>query len=171
MKINIKTIIKTIVISMLLGMILIVSACGKKENDSNTTTESKIPEATMIYIYHPEDYKIVVEDERYQIKQPDSTAASIEEIMSVISPYYEEKMQYTTYMLDSDNVLTVEFIYIGEYNVEYYLLAKAAIIRTLFQISDISDIRIILYSEDEEIISDEVLSRDSIYYYDEDSFE
>ena len=121
----------------------------------------------MINIYHPEDSDVVVEDERYQLKQPDSTAASIEEIMAVIAPYYEDKLLYKTYMLDSNNVVSLEFEMVEEYTKEYYLLAKASIIRTLYQISDISLIRITIYSEDDKPISEEELDKDSIFYYDE----
>ena len=141
-------------------MSVFLTGCGEAQVEKTTaTTESGIPETTMIYIYHPDGYKVVVEDERYQLKQPDSTSASIEELMSAMA----------TYMIDSDNVVTLEFKMIGEYDNDYVLLAKAGLIRTLYQLVDISNIKIILYSEEDEVISEEELSRDSIYYYDEDS--
>ena len=146
-----------------------LSGCNDKIVEVETTsTESSAPEATMIYIYHPEENQIIVEEERYQLRQPDSTAASIEEIMSVISPYYEGVLDYTTYMLDTENEVTLEFTAREEYTEIYYLLSKAAIIRTLFQIPEISDIRMVIYSEDESVLSDELLDRTSVYYYDED---
>ena len=86
-----------------------------------------------------------------------------------MAPYYEDRLSFTTYMIDSDNVVTLEFKMIGEYDNDYVLLAKAGLIRTLYQLVDISNIKIILYSEEDEVISEEELSRDSIYYYDEDS--
>ena len=154
---------------VLTGMLFCMTGCGRNVTERKTeTTESGIPEKTMIYIYYPDDYKVVVEDERYQLKQPDSTSASIEEIMSVMVPYYEGRLSYITYMLDSDNVVTLEFESLRDFDNEYFLLAKACIIRTLYQIVDISNIRIIIYSSDGEIILEELLDRDSIYYYDED---
>ena len=151
-------------------MSVFLTGCGEAQVEKTTaTTESGIPETTMIYIYHPDGYKVVVEDERYQLKQPDSTSASIEELMSAMAPYYEDRLSFTTYMIDSDNVVTLEFKMIGEYDNDYVLLAKAGLIRTLYQLVDISNIKIILYSEEDEVISEEELSRDSIYYYDEDS--
>ncbi len=162
----------TMIMSFLTFACLIFNLAGcvkSKLDDTASTTESGIPETTMIYIYHPDGYKVVVEDERYQLKQPDSTSASIEEIMAALSPYFEGRLAYTTYMIDSDNVVTLDFKVIGEYNDDYILLAKASLIRTLYQIEDISNIRIVLNSEDDELISDELLNRDSIYYYDEDS--
>ena len=83
-------------------------------------------------------------DDRYQLKQPDSAAASIEEIMANITGYIEDRLIYGIYMLDSENTLTLEFTLTGEYDKEYYLLAKSAISRTLFQLPDISEIKIIL---------------------------
>lgn len=159
------------VLAALFIVVALTVGCKGGSSDNGTgSTESGAPEATMVYIYHPEGSKVVVEEDRYQLKQPDMAAASIEEIMTVIAPYYEERMAYRTYMLDSENVVTLEFDVIGDYNREYYLLAKGAITRTLYQIADISKIRIVLYNEDEEIISDELLDRDSVYYYDEDTF-
>ena len=157
--------------ALLFAMLFLLAGCKNNSTDEETSsTESRAPETTMVYIYHPDGSKVVVEEERYQLKQPDMAAASIEEIMTVIAPYYEERMSYRTYMLDSENVVTLEFSINGDYNKEYYLLAKGAITRTLYQITDISMIRIVLYNEDEEIISDEILDRESIYYYDEDTF-
>ncbi|MBQ9278178.1 MAG: hypothetical protein IJ224_06045 [Lachnospiraceae bacterium] len=151
-------------------MSVLLTGCGEAQIEKTTaSTESGIPETTMIYIYHPDGYKVVVEDERYQLKQPDSTSASIEELMSAMAPYYEDRLSYTTYMIDSDNVVTLEFKIVGDYDDDYVLLAKAGLIRTLYQIVDISNIRITIYSEDDEVISDELLDRDSIYYYDEDT--
>ena len=158
------------IIYILMIAVLASAFTGCKKNASENeeqTTQSSAPEGTLINIYHPEDSDVVVEDERYQLKQPDSTAASIEEIMAVIAPYYEDKLLYKTYMLDSNNVVSLEFEMVEEYTKEYYLLAKASIIRTLYQISDISLIRITIYSEDDKPISEEELDKDSIFYYDE----
>ena len=158
------------IIYILMIAVLASAFTGCKKNASENeeqTTQSSAPEGTLINIYHPEDSDVVVEDERYQLKQPDSTAASIEEIMAVIAPYYEDKLLYKTYMLDSNNVVSLEFEMVEEYTKEYYLLAKASIIRTLYQLSDISLIRITIYSEDDKPISEEELDKDSIFYYDE----
>lgn len=159
---------RIIYILMIAALASAFTGCKKNASENEEqTTQSSVPEGTLINIYHPEDSDVVVEDERYQLKQPDSTAASIEEIMAVIAPYYEDKLLYKTYMLDSNNVVSLEFEMVEEYTKEYYLLAKASIVRTLYQISDISLIRITIYSEDDKPISEEELDKDSIFYYDE----
>ncbi|MBQ8923311.1 MAG: hypothetical protein IJ053_00815 [Lachnospiraceae bacterium] len=160
-------------IFILLLVIICMTGCGKNDepDTEKNITEITAPEATMVYIYYPSGDKIVAADERYQLKQPDSTVASIEEIMANITEYIEDRLIYGIYMLDSENALTLEFTLTGEYDNEYYLLAKSAISRTLFQLPDISEIRIILYSGDKNIVLEEVLSRDSIYYYDEDDLD
>ena len=164
---------KRFIFKLMIAALLVTGVgCKKKASDKDEqTTQSNAPEGTLISIYHPEDSDIVVESERYQLKQPDSTAASIEEIMAVIAPCYEDKLLYKTYMLDSNNVVTLEFEMVEEYTKEYYLLAKASIIRTLYQIDDISLIRITIYSDDEKVVSEEELDRDSILYYDEETGE
>ncbi|MBR1816036.1 MAG: hypothetical protein IJ763_04975 [Lachnospiraceae bacterium] len=155
---------------LMLVVIICMTGCGKFDelDTEKNVTEITAPEATMVYIYYPSGDKIGVADDRYQLKQPDSTAASIEEIMANITEYIEDRLTYGLYMIDSENALTLEFTLTGDYDKEYYLLAKSAISRTLFQLSDISEIRIILYTGDKAVISEEVLNRDSIYYYDED---
>ncbi|MBQ9610175.1 MAG: hypothetical protein IJV15_12125 [Lachnospiraceae bacterium] len=151
-------------------MILCMTGCGKNEelDTEKSGTEITAPEATMVYIYYPDKDRVAVADERYQLKQPDSTAASIEEIMANITKYIEDRLTYGIYMLDSENALTLEFTLTDEYDKEYYLLAKSAVSRTLFQLPDISEIKIVLYAGDKTVVSEEVLNRDSIYYYDED---
>ena len=163
---------KRLLIALLMVM-MIITGCADHTN-SNTeaeSTEVTAPEATLIYIYYPQGNSVVTAEDRYQLKQPDMVAASVEELMTNISTYYEDRLAYGIYMLDSENSLTLEFTMIGEYDSEYYLLAKAAISRTLFQLPDINEIRFVLYAEDKSTISDEVLDRDAIYFYDEDTQE
>ena len=148
---------------------LILISCGKKTNDNKDEKKKvNILESNMIYMYYPEDNKVVAADDLFQLKQPDSTAASIEEIMMNIMNYFDGSLVYNTYMLDSNNYVSLEFTLFGEYDNVYYLLAKSAIVRTLYQLNDIKNIKIVLYNEAGEVIKEESLERDSIYYYDDE---
>lgn len=139
------------------------TACGKTGESGDTDTE-ELGE-NMISIYYPEGIQILKDNEPYQIKQPDSITVSVEEIMVAMSEKLEqEKIQYHTYMIDADNNVTLEFILTGEYDKEYFLLTRAAVTKTLFQLENIKSIIIIL-DDNGEILLKESYGRDSFYYY------
>lgn len=144
-------------------MMALFTACGKTGESRDTDTE-ELGE-NMISIYYPDGTQILKDDEPYQIKQPDSITVSVEEIMVAMSEKLEqEKIQYHTYMIDADNNVTLEFILTGEYDKEYFLLTRAAVTKTLFQLENIKSIIIIL-DDNGEILLKESYGRDSFYYY------
>lgn len=144
-------------------MMVLFTACGKTGESGDTDTE-ELGE-NMISIYYPDGTQILKDDEPYQIKQPDSITVSVEEIMVAMSEKLEqEKIQYHTYMIDADNNVTLEFILTGEYDKEYFLLTRAAVTKTLFQLENIKSIIIIL-DDNGEILLKESYGRDSFYYY------
>lgn len=145
-------------------MIALFTACGKTGEVKDTGT-LELGE-NMISIYYPGSTQILKDNEPYQIKQPDSISVSVEEIMAAMSEKLEqEKIQYHTYMIDADNNVTLEFTLTGEYDKEYFLLARAAVTKTLFQLEDIKSIIIILNNDNEEVLLQESYGRDSFYYY------
>lgn len=145
-------------------MMALLSACGKIGESEDTGTE--VLGENMISIYYPENTQILKDKEPYQIKQPDSITVSVEEIMAAMSGKLEqEKIQYHTYMIDADNNVTLEFTLTGEYDKEYFLLARAAVTKTLFQLEDIKNIIIILDDDNGQALLNESYGRDSFYYY------
>ncbi len=145
-------------------MMALLSACGKTGESEDTGTE--VLGENMISIYYPENTQILKDKEPYQIKQPDSITVSVEEIMAAMSGKLEqEKIQYHTYMIDADNNVTLEFTLTGEYDKEYFLLARAAVTKTLFQLEDIKNIIIILDDDNGQALLNESYGRDSFYYY------
>lgn len=145
-------------------IMVLFTACGKNKEPKDTGTD-KLGE-NMISIYYPENTQILKDKEPYQIKQPDSVTVSVEEIMAVLSEKLEqEKIQYHTYMIDADNNVTLEFTLAGAYDKEYFLLARAAVTKTLFQLEDIKSIIIILDNDNGEVLLQESYDRNSFYYY------
>lgn len=140
------------------------TACGKTGEPEVAGTE-ELGE-NMISIYYPENTQILKDKEPYQIKQPDSITVSVEEIMAAMSGKLEqEKIQYHTYMIDADNNVTLEFTLTGEYDKEYFLLARAAVTKTLFQLEEIKSVIIILDDDNGQVMLNESYGRDSFYYY------
>lgn len=149
---------------LLFCMMALLSACGKTGESEDTGTE--VLGENMINIYYPENTQILKDKEPYQIKQPDSITISVEEIMAaMLGKLEQEKIQYHTYMIDADNNVTLEFTLTGEYDKEYFLLARAAVTKTLFQLEDIKNIIIILDDDNGQALLNESYGRDSFYYY------
>lgn len=155
------------IISFLFVMLLslILSACNKDNNNSANDTLAK--KENSIFIFYPDNFEVVLDEAVYQLKQPDSLVASIEEIMSVLSPKLDSNVvAYHTYMLGENNDVTLEFTQNGEIANDYLLLTKAAVTSTLFQLKDINTISIQLTDLAGNILFDEAFDRNSFFYYD-----
>ncbi len=149
---------------LIMCMLVLLTGCG--EENANTEFSASIPEENMVDIYYPADKGIVKERAAFQFKQPDSIVASIEELMLVLSDKLgNDRIEYITYMIDANNNVTLDFDLVSEYNKEYYLLAKAAITSSLFQISDINFITIRLSDDKGTVIAEESFDRKSFYFY------
>ncbi|MCM1272307.1 MAG: hypothetical protein NC225_09735 [Clostridium sp.] len=149
---------------LVLCMLALTTGCG--EQQSNTEFSVSVQEENMVDIYYPVDNGIVKDEAAFRFKQPDSVGASIEELMLVLSEKLgNDRIDYTTYMIDAYNNVTLDFDLVSEYNKEYYLLAKAAITSSLFQISNINFITIRLSDNKGTVISEESFDRKSFYFY------
>lgn len=164
---------------LILSMILVgcfFSGCDKKDNtfieDVSEGIEAAVDNqksSNIVSIYYVRDGKIVAEEEKYQIKQPDSITASAEELMNLASKHFdEEKLEYMSYMIDEKNNIDVEFVKNGEMDKDEYFLVEAAFLKTLFQIKEICDVTISIEDANEKLVSQTVYTRDSFYFYDDD---
>ncbi len=153
------------ILIMLLAMLMLFSFTACKQDDDEVE-EYTTNENSMIEIYYPTDNKVVKSEEKYQIKQPDSVSAAVEEIMLCLKEKLDESLEYHTYMLDGDNNVSLEFTSNGEYNTEYILLAKAAVVQTIFQVKDIKSVNIKITDIGGNVISENHFLRDSFYFYD-----
>lgn len=157
---------RKISIGIIVGMLLICTACGQQQKQVQMPTGSG---GSMIYIYYPDGNKIVQDEEQYQIKLPDSVSSAVEETMTVLMQKLGSNLDYHTYMLDADNNLMLDFTLNKSQAKERILLTDAAICQTLFQIDAIRSINISFLNSDGKELRNNVYMRDSFYFYgDED---
>lgn len=154
---------KIVSIFLSLLLMLTLTACGDKKEKTTIVEQTG---SGMIDIYYPMNNKVVKSETPYQIKQPDSVSASVEEVMAAIMVYLQEDMTYYTYMLDADNRVSLELAMVEDYDSVFTLLADASIVKTLFQIKEIQGVRIHLVDKDGNEIEDSMYTSDSFYFYD-----
>lgn len=152
------------IILLILAMVL-VTGCDKSK-DKNTS-ESVVPDENSIFIYYPENKCVLAYDETFQLKQPDLLVQSVEEVMTAWTEILgSEIIQYDTYMIDGNNDVELDFSLVGDSeNREYFLLARAAVTQTLFQLKDINCISIKLTDREGNVVYDEKFDRHSFYFY------
>lgn len=144
-------------------MLLLLTACGKQ---TEQVAIVETPNDNRIYIYRPTDSGIVAEDEMYQVKQPDSLSAAVEETMAALSENeWNQSITYHTYMLDTDNNLSLDFFAEEIPDTKTKTLASAAVCQTLFQLSELSSITIRILHEDEDLIQEDCYTRESFFFY------
>ncbi len=160
---------KSLFISLILIFVFSLSGCGKEEA---TTTEGVLKNSeNTVYVCYPDRDRIVMSDEEYQLKQPDSIVPSVEEVMSVSQDYYDDKLENYSYMVDDDNNVTLDITVAGECSREYALLTMAAISDTLFQMDMVESVRITLLDADGETVDSKLILRNTFYHYDSDRAE
>lgn len=154
---------KKYVMLAIFSMLLLLTACGKKTEQIAIV---ETPNDNKIYIYRPTDSGVVAEEEMYQIKQPDSLSAAVEETMAALcETEWDQFVSYHTYMLDADNNLSLDFFAEEIPDTKSKILASAALCQTLFQLPDISSITIRILHEDEALIQEDCYTRDSFLFY------
>lgn len=154
---------KKYVMLAIFSMLLLLTACGSK---SEQIAIVETPNDNKIFIYHPTASGIVADEEMYQVKQPDSLSAAVEETMTALDDEEtNHTITYHTYMLDTDNNLSLDFYADELPDAKTKLLANAAICQTLFQLSDISSITIRIMHEDEDLLQEDYYTRDSFFFY------
>lgn len=153
-----------IAVVLIICMLFTLASCDKENKNKNVTTEAV--KENVINVYYPEGDTLVQDSEGYQVKQPDTLTAAVEEVMTVMSEKLgTEIIQYHTYMIDGENNVTLDFLLVGEYDKEYFLLARAAVTKTLFQLDDIKNINITLTDNSGEVVLEESYDRNSFFYY------
>lgn len=152
-------------------LVFILAGCGNSGGEAGTDLNGS--GGNLINIYYTKDNKVLKSDTWYQLKQPDSVTASIEEVMTVLIKEFGGRIPSYTYMLDDKNNVSLGLTLDGSYAKEDYLLMMAAVSNTIFQIDDIESIDISMIDSDGEIMAGDLVMRDSFYFYDypvEDSY-
>lgn len=161
MKIQVK---RKVSLILVICSLFLLTACGgeKQINIEDNSSDSNIG---MIYIYYPSGNSVVKEEQQYQLKHPDSITLAFEEVILESTKYFNDTVQYNTYMLDDDNNLNISFSLQGDLDKEYFLLMQASLVKTLFQINDIGDIVIRLTDNIGSEVSYELFNEESFYFY------
>ncbi len=155
---------KKIRLSVILILAFLLVGCENNDKEAELTVIEN-SDANTISIYYPEGSVVKEAKEKYQLKQPDSVSASVEEVMAVMAGNFGETVQYHTYMLDVDNNVSLDFFVNDELSKEYKLLTKASIAETLFQINGINSIKIKFMDQDGNTIEDGLYLPESFYFY------
>ena len=117
------------------------------------------------YIYYYEDMRVKRRSEVYQLRQPDVLTASVEELLSELMKENGGIFSVYTYMFDENNVkLEVSFTATKPLSREIYLLSTASICMTLFQLEEISGIKINISDSDEKVLLSEEYNRSSFFF-------
>lgn len=154
---------KLISINLILIFLLSLFGCGtEKEADS----KNAIPKSeNSVFVCYPDNDKVVMSQEAYQLKQPDSIVPSVEEVMSVSMDYYKDKLENYSYMVDDSNNVTLDITMAEECTREFALLIMVAVSDTMFQMDMVESVKITLIGVDEEIIDSKLILRNTIYHY------
>lgn len=148
-----------------LALALFLSGCAGKDNAQQTFAEQD----GMVKLYYQDNLKIRCDKEQYQLKQPDSVSASVEEIMAALMTEYEGRITFNTYMLDVDNNISLSFTETDEPTKEAVLFFAAAVTKTLFQVEMLGNINIKIINDTEQVILEETYNRNSFAFYSYDS--
>ena len=153
---------KVTALFVFLVSLIFVPGCGTAENDETATDE--VIEVSMVDLYYVEGNELKADEDAYQLKQPYSVSASIEEIMS--NQKLSDKMIYNGFSMDEYNNVVLNIDIETSITQEELVLNKAAVVCSLSQINDIASVRFILSTLDDTIIEDKVYTMSSFLFYD-----
>lgn len=154
--------------SFILILVIMVCVAGCDNNQRSVIMPEHHLDSNVFSLFYPGIDNVIAEETEYQIKEPDNIVTSVEEVMTELMPHFDGKLTFDTYMLTTDDGIEMEFTLNEDYTNEYLLFTKVSIAKTLFQIGDIEFIQIQIRDKDENIIVDETMDRNSIYFYDDD---
>ena len=154
---------KLISINLIMIFLLSLFGCGtEKEADS----KNAIPKSeNSVFVYYPDNDKVVMSQDAYQLKQPDSIVPSVEEVMSVSMDYYKDKLENYSYMVDDENNVTLDITMAEECTREFALLTMVSVSDTMFQMDMVESVKITLIGTDDVIIDSKLILRNTIYHY------
>lgn len=155
---------------LFLGLILIsacLTGCGRKTAvDAEKSSEAE-REESLVTLYYVDGNRLAAEEEKYQLRQPDSISNSLDEIMTV--QQMPDDILYNSYSIDEYNNVSISVNAEATVTTEELLLNKAAIVSTVGQIDGIRTIRIAVSTLDGEVQDEEIYTTGSFFFYDETS--
>ncbi len=155
--------VRRILLPVLMMFLLLLPGCGNKEADTSDMQETIISAAGTITLYHVQGMKVEADTERFQLKQPDSLSASVEEVATAIQ--LPDGITFENYSIDADRVIHLMLTVRDDVSAETCLLAKVAVIRSMNGLSDARNYIITLTSEEGEMLEEAPYTENSFYYY------
>ncbi|MBQ9872493.1 MAG: GerMN domain-containing protein [Eubacterium sp.] len=154
-------------IGLVMGLLLI-PGCGDKDAGLTETVidtvDSNLSEDHGITIYRVEGRSVVAEEEKVQLKQPDSVANSLEETMDMLP--LVDGVKFLGYTMGENNSVTLSFQISDDISKEILLLEKAAVVTTIEQIRKIGAISLSIRNSKDEVVEEGNYTSKSFYYYD-----
>ena len=116
---------------ILLICCIFMCSCGENSNNEKNFKDANV-EANLVDLFIPDEYGINKSETKYQLKQPDSINACIEEMMDALIDVYDGKLVKYNYMMDEENTLSIKVTLNNVYYMKDNKLIIAAITNTLF---------------------------------------
>ena len=159
---------ETLMIFLLAGFMLtsqIFTACTASMPSTEEPTQESISDtAGTVQLYHVDDISVVPDDERYQLKQPDSISDSVEEIMNQLQLL--NGLTFTGYNIDKDGNIVLVLMEEG-LTEEQLLLSKAAIVKSVSGLGKTGDTVITVVNAAGETIDSTTYRDNAFFYYDD----
>lgn len=157
---------KRIVLAVIINLLIFTTACKKEALNSEGESEKKLENS--VVIYYVEDMEIASRNEKYQLKQPDILASSVEETITAMTDELEtEGFEISSFMLDSEDNLHIVMVKPPDISKEQLLLVKASVCNTLFQLNKLDVIQLVINDEAGNVCSEEMFDENSFYIYKE----
>ena len=148
----------------------LLSGCVVAQNIESQTTEQEpaFSDAGTVQLYYVNNMEVVPEDDRYQLKQPDSLFSSLEEVMGAMN--LSGGITFESYSIDTDNNILLEIAIDEGVSEEDVLLNKLAIIKSVKELDGAGEIALSISGKISEMAT---YTDSSFFYYDdaEDSSE
>ena len=116
-------------------LLSVMSGCVVAQNIESQTTEQEpvFNDAGTVQLYYVNDMEVVPEDDRYQLKQPDSLFSSLEEVMGAM--HLSGGIAFESYSIDTDNNILLDITIEEGVSEEDILLNKLAIIKSIKELN------------------------------------
>jgi Signal transduction histidine kinase len=152
-------------LSLISGCFTFTACSSTAPSTEETTIESIVDSAGTVQLYHVEGINIAADNDRFQLKQPDSLSDSVEEVMNQLQLI--EGLSFTGYLIDKDGNIDLSMQAEG-LTEEQLLLSKAAIVKSVSGLSKSGE-TIITITDESGVLIESASYRDNAFFYYDDA--
>lgn len=153
-------------LTLVAAMLFCICLAGCQNDKEEASDKANVNEENLIHIYYVNDMEIVEDDSMYQLKQPDNLAASVDEIVYMLTEKYQAlDVRISSYIVDMDNNMSIALQFNELAPKELIFLVKATISDTVFQLSGLESLTVSIINEAGDILSEEIFERQSFLHY------